>query len=873
MVESTWAKETLHDMRFQLSLCVLVALCSVCDQRPPVVGQASARVGVAQSAADSDDEMPKAAAIPRDRLLASSLASRGSIVEYTYKSLSSYRDNSEMAADGEGGDWTSRNADLFPEMLVAIPATLQPDEDFPFGDMTDCALIEPSSLLMVSCSSESWTEVLPDKFPDALHYLRIMRTGISRLNGDAFGGKDILVLEITGHVEHILEITEESFADLTGIQQLIIHNNNLGVSHGNGFFTTFTHLDRLDVLDLDYNGLHFNGSGSDPDPDSDPVLTSVRHLSLRGNPMEKIDDYFFWDLRESPLISLNLQSCNISWFGARAFEDLKQLEQVDFYDNPLFMPDTRPPSIETFVDMRPFAEAMGSMNEEKFRSLGLAGTGLVRVPTEVFATRTLALTSLNLSENHITDIGILAKALGLDAFPVMGNLTDISLRANGISEIHENTFKNLKLEFLDVSRNKFTSLTNGVLHSNLLYLDISYQCTICEGIPFFTINPNKFLDNNMRQLRVLKMSGLRIDGADNETFTGLTGLGELFMDNLNSHVLRISAGTFRDLNKLDRLDMSNNGQLLPLPQWAFEGLDELKVLNLENSKRAIRNVNRVGTGSYPLGGLGKLRHLKLRSAVEYENQSLYTQPLSQALLEQLPSIEILDLSSNNIHLWTEVDVFSHNKNLSVLYLQSNDINSLTEPMISSFRKLKILDLSENIITCDANVEAFYHMAKETPGLEVVGYDDGRGYKCLIEDGEYLTFEEYVLSIPEPPKFDELHLGIFVGVLVTLTVFIMVGFYVFRKRYYLSHYVSRRGRRRDKCDDERANREYDYDVFISYHEEESEWVYEELLPELEETEPKIRACVRERDFKVRHSGDRIPNGHGYHKYGFSFALFM
>ena len=180
-------------------------------------------------------------------------------------------------------------------------------------------------------------------------------------------------------------------------------------------------------------------------------------------------------------------------------------------------------------------------------------------------------------------------------------------------------------------------------------------------------------------------------------------------------------------------------------------------------------------------------------------------------------------------------------------------------MIATFKKMKVLNLSGNDIACDDKVVAFYDMAKETPGLEVVGYDDGKGYTCLGEGGEQLTFEEYVLSIPEPPKFNELHLGIFVGVLMTLTLFILVGFYVYRKRYYLSYYyVSRKGRKWEKSGNELENRQYDYDVFISYHEEESEWVYEELLPELEDTEPKISACMRDRDFKVSKASDRIPN---------------
>ena len=834
-------------MRFPLSLSVLVAMSQVCDQLPPA------------EAADPDEEIPKAAAIPRDRLLVSR---GGSKVNHTFKSLSSYRLESEVA-DGSGGSLASRNADLFPEMLVEIPATLQePDEDFPFEEMTDCALIE-SSKLMVSCSSESWTEVLPDRFPDALHYLRIMQTKITKLNGTAFIGKDILVLEITGHTEDPLEIEEDSFANLCEIQQLIIHDNNLEVSPADGLFSTFRHLVGLDVLDLDYNGLNFNWIDSDLEPDSDPVLGNLRHLSIRGNSIERVGDYFFWQLKDSPLKSLNLQSCNISWFGARTFENLTQLEQVDFFDNPLFLPDTEPPSFETFFDMRPFAKAMDSMNEDKFRSLGMAGTGLVRVPTEVLKTRKYTpLKSLNFSENKIADIGIDASApshgnFSLDAFPEnLGSLTDISLRDNGLDDIHEEAFDNLKLEFLDVSRNNFTSLTNGVLHSNLLYLDISYQCTRCYEVQFL-INGNKFLENNMKKLRVLKMTGLRIYRTDNETFTGLTGLVELKLDRLNSggfniRPLSINENTFRDLNKLKRLDLSNNAHLSPLPKWAFKGLNSLEFLNLENSRQAVKEVNKVESGQYPLGGLMKLRHLNLRGAVKYENHSLYGQPLSQTLLAQLPSVEILDLSFNNIYQWTEEDVFSKNENLSVLHLQNNDIIRLTDPMIDSFRKLKVLDLSENMIACDENVAAFYDMVKETPELEVVDYDDGRGYKCVLEDSVTLTFEEYVMSIPEPPKFDELHLGIFVGVLVTLTLFIIVGIYVFRKRYYLSYYyVSRSGRRRDRSDNEKAGRHYDYDVFISYHEEESEWVYGELLPELEKTEPTIHTCIRDRDFKVRH----------------------
>ena len=41
----------------------------------------------------------------------------------------------------------------------------------------------------------------------------------------------------------------------------------------------------------------------------------------------------------------------------------------------------------------------------------------------------------------------------------------------------------------------------------------------------------------------------------------------------------------------------------------------------------------------------------------------------------------------------------------------------------------------------------------------------------------------------------------------------------------------------------------YDVFISYSQEQHDWVTQQLIPELEDKNPKLRVCIHERDFKV------------------------
>ena len=44
-------------------------------------------------------------------------------------------------------------------------------------------------------------------------------------------------------------------------------------------------------------------------------------------------------------------------------------------------------------------------------------------------------------------------------------------------------------------------------------------------------------------------------------------------------------------------------------------------------------------------------------------------------------------------------------------------------------------------------------------------------------------------------------------------------------------------------------EYDYDIFVSYSPEDQAWVENQLIPEMEEKQPRLKVCVHERDFQV------------------------
>ena len=68
-----------------------------------------------------------------------------------------------------------------------------------------------------------------------------------------------------------------------------------------------------------------------------------------------------------------------------------------------------------------------------------------------------------------------------------------------------------------------------------------------------------------------------------------------------------------------------------------------------------------------------------------------------------------------------------------------------------------------------------------------------------------------------------------------TVLLLFIVATYRRRFFISFWLMKQRRK--------------YDVFISYSHEEHDWVTQQLIPELEMKNPKLKACIHERDFKV------------------------
>ena len=78
----------------------------------------------------------------------------------------------------------------------------------------------------------------------------------------------------------------------------------------------------------------------------------------------------------------------------------------------------------------------------------------------------------------------------------------------------------------------------------------------------------------------------------------------------------------------------------------------------------------------------------------------------------------------------------------------------------------------------------------------------------------------------------------------LLIFIII---TYRRRFFISFWLMKQRRKYKTFDKKELT--HLYDVFISYSQEQHDWVTQQLIPELEEKNPKLKVCIHERDFKV------------------------
>ena len=208
------------------------------------------------------------------------------------------------------------------------------------------------------------------------------------------------------------------------------------------------------------------------------------------------------------------------------------------------------------------------------------------------------------------------------------------------------------------------------------------------------------------------------------------------------------------------------------------------------------------------------------------------------LFHPLSVLQTLDLSRNQLR---SVDFLSESNltQLQTLILHNNDLSVINVSVFEALPSLRFLDLSENPFFCDCSNTDFIVWAVSNRRVFVNGAFQ---YSCASPPSHQgaLLFDLDLLWCWESGflyfllSFALLFLWLLSTVLyLFLGLHLLYGFYLLRGALFHRHKL-RRG-----CEEL-------YDAFVSYSHHDEDWVYRELVPELEERQG-WKLCLHHRDF--------------------------
>ncbi|XP_013227605.2 toll-like receptor 2 type-2 [Columba livia] len=223
-----------------------------------------------------------------------------------------------------------------------------------------------------------------------------------------------------------------------------------------------------------------------------------------------------------------------------------------------------------------------------------------------------------------------------------------------------------------------------------------------------------------------------------------------------------------------------------------------------------------------------------------------------------PTLEVLDVSANNLKEFglqlpflKELYLTKNQlktlpgaapvPNLVALSVRRNKLNSFSREEFESFRKMELLDASGNNFICSCEFLSFIHHEARIAQV-LVGWPDQ--YVCdspLAVRG--VQVGDVHLSLMECHRSLVVSL---ICVLVFLVILILVAVgYKFHAVWYLRMtWAWLQAKRKPK---RAPPKDICYDAFVSYSENDSDWVENIMVRELEQACPPFRLCLHKRDF--------------------------
>ncbi|KAM4711658.1 leucine-rich repeats and immunoglobulin-like domains protein 3 isoform 1-T1 [Anableps anableps] len=353
-------------------------------------------------------------------------------------------------------------------------------------------------------------------------------------------------------------------------------------------------------------------------------------------------------------VQLDLSHNKLQVLDRNLFSKLPHLKELKLNHNKL----------ESIPDLGPYAS--------NITTLIIANNRITGISEELLRPFT-SLETLDLSNNKIVELKI-------NSFPALP-LRNLFLFNNRISSLELGWSTNLAstLQVLELSHNRISSIPARFFQlPNLQHLDLSRnQIRRVEGLTF----------QDLPALRLLKLQRNRLSGLMDGAFFGLSNM-EVLQLGFNN-LTEVSKGWLYGLGALQQLHLEHNTISRIQPE-TWKCCQKLSKLNLSSN-----HLSRLEESSFD--GLSLLDELHVG-----DNRVSF---IAGGAFRGLPNLQMLDLQNNEIS-WTIEDMngpFSALEKMKTLFLQGNQIRSVTKKSFSGLDELQHLDLSNNgIMSIQAN---------------------------------------------------------------------------------------------------------------------------------------------------------------------------
>ncbi|KAJ8280142.1 hypothetical protein GJAV_G00051000 [Gymnothorax javanicus] len=250
------------------------------------------------------------------------------------------------------------------------------------------------------------------------------------------------------------------------------------------------------------------------------VSRNVTSLSLKGNKIGELPEDTF--IKYSELKRLFLQNNCIGTVSTRAFRGLNKLQKLVLSQNFITLL-----SPGVFSDLHKLDwlilddNPLTSISKDTFMGLkslfflSMVSCSLLRLPQEGLCCHMPSLSWVDFDRNQI-------QALNLSTLVTCDNVTVLSLRANRIASLQENTFQPLRiLGELDLSSNRIRELPHKIFKDlkSLKILNVSYN-------PLGQIHRGQF--DHLIQLQSLGLEGIDIWEIQTRMFLPMRNLSFIY---------------------------------------------------------------------------------------------------------------------------------------------------------------------------------------------------------------------------------------------------------------------------------------------------------------------------------------------------------